>query len=480
MLQSGAFELRIALALVLIEHQPATLSLQGESPSLPLSHRLSRENSGLTQTGQADWLSSLREIVRARNDEAKQQSLCFQQAGKNGVDAGYEARIGPDQSAGGLYGFYHQPRAPGTPASATQAEGARTASGFLEVPERTGASEALPLSTRLRLAASTLGPGVIAALEPLLAPLLPALLSSSAHPPPPMSLPAVTRLLTAIKQSFEPLVTPAGVAGDSIKNGVATRFEALGTVAAWLIEQLEVAVSSEEGNRAQQRLEGQETGDGQTAGECAQRLALLLANLAAIASRDPTSLRTLITLLTTQLSPVSSSPSSSSPSRTFLAAEVILPSLVRQLVTLLRELVLLDAADGEQDTLRPPDTNTITDSDQDQWPRKTETISILLSLSHLVLDSVSTRDEKLDETMRNVAARVRGDLVGLLGTQGVDVQLAEVPLPLTATTTAVGEAAGISIESGVVGLIERLWELQDDDGAVVAAPATRSGDSGVA
>lgn len=117
---------------MLIEHQPATLSLQGESPSLPLSHRLSRENSGLTQTGQADWLSSLREIVRARNDEAKQQSLCFQQAGKNGVDAGYEARIGPDQSAGGLYGFYHQPRAPGTPASATQAEGARTASGFLE------------------------------------------------------------------------------------------------------------------------------------------------------------------------------------------------------------------------------------------------------------------------------------------------------------------------------------------------------------
>jgi hypothetical protein len=90
-----------------------------------------------------------------------------------------------------------------------------------------------------------------------------------------MSLPAVTRLLTAIKQSFEPLVTPAGVAGDSIKNGVATRFEALGTVAAWLIEQLEVAVSSEEGNRAQQRLEGQETGDGQTAGECAQRVSFL-------------------------------------------------------------------------------------------------------------------------------------------------------------------------------------------------------------
>ena len=150
----------------------------------------------------------------------------------------------------------------------------------------------------------------------------------------------------------------------------------------------------------------------------------------------------------------------------------------------MRELVLLDGADEDQNTLRPPptaapDMNTIAASVQDEWPQKTETISILLSLSHLVLDSVSTRDEKLDESVRNVATRARGDLVRLLGTHGVNVQLAEVPLPFTATTTDAGEAVGISIESGVVGLIERLWELQDDD-EVTAAPADGVGNSDVA
>lgn len=212
------------------------------------------------------------------------------------------------------------------------------------------------------------------------------------------------------------------------------------------------------------------------------QLALVLADLATVASRDPTSLHTLITLLTAQLGSAPFS-ASSSFSRPILAAETILPSLVRQLVTLLRELVLLDAdADETQNTLRPPPSAapTTADSDRDQWPQKTETISILLSLSHLVLDSVSTRDEKLDETIRNVVARVRGDLVRLLGTHGVDVQLAEVPLPFTSTTTdAGGDAAGISIESGVVGLIERLWELEDDDD-VAAAPAIGVGGGGVA
>lgn len=172
---------------MLIEHQPPALSLQGESPSLPLSSRQRRENSVLTRAGQTDWLSSLREIVRARNSEAKQQSSRVQQAGKNGLDVGYEARTGPEEVAGGLYDPYQQPRAPGVAASATQAEGARTASGLLEgawmslalvfplarsftlghrsntqpcglhhaESERADASEALPLSTRLRLAAST-------------------------------------------------------------------------------------------------------------------------------------------------------------------------------------------------------------------------------------------------------------------------------------------------------------------------------------
>lgn len=184
------------------------------------------------------------------------------------------------------------------------------------------------------------------------------------------------------------------------------------------------------------------------------------------------------------------SSASSSFSRPFLAAERILPSLVHQLVTLLRELVLLDGDDEDQNTLRPPPSaardasaNTTADADRDQWSKKTETISILLSLSHLVLDSVST-PEKLDdnatnETIRNVVAQARGDLVRLLGTHGVDVQLAEVPLPFTAATTdAAGDAAGISIESGVTGLIERLWELQDDE--VMAAPAVGVGDNGAA
>lgn len=219
------------------------------------------------------------------------------------------------------------------------------------------------------------------------------------------------------------------------------------------------------------------------------QLALLLANLATIASHDPTSLQTLIFLLTTQLGGPSSSPSSFSLSRPVLTVEIILPFLVRQLVTLLRELVLLNADDEDQNTLRPPpaaapntNTNSTAVSDRDQWLTKTETISILLSLSHLVLDSVSSRDdEKLNETdrktIRTVADQVRGELVRLLGTHGVDVQLAEVPLAFT--TTADGEAAGISIESGVVGLIERLWELQGDD-EVLAAPVIGSGHGGVA
>lgn len=172
---------------MLLEHQPAILSLQGESPSPALSRRQRREEFRLTRGGQTDWLSSLREIVRARNSEARQQSSRVQQAGKNGLDVGHEARTGPEEVAGDLYGSYRQPRGPGIAASATQAVGARTASGLLEgawtstplvfplphgftlchgsntqsirarhaVSERAGSSEALPLSTRLRLAAST-------------------------------------------------------------------------------------------------------------------------------------------------------------------------------------------------------------------------------------------------------------------------------------------------------------------------------------
>lgn len=123
------------------------------------------------------------------------------------------------------------------------------------------------LELKFPLSSRTVGPEVIAALEPLLAPLLPALLSSSAQPSALLSLPAVTHLLTAIEQSFEPLTTRAGVVGDSsaANGGVATRFEALGTVAAWLIEQLKVVTSFEATN-------GQETGDGQAARDCTQRV----------------------------------------------------------------------------------------------------------------------------------------------------------------------------------------------------------------
>ena len=116
---------------MLIEHQPATLSLQGQS-HLPFH----RDSEGLTRTESnptTDWLSSLREIVRARSDDAKQPpSSRVHHAGKNGIDVGHEARIGPDEVEGGLYGLVQQSGMPGTAGSASRAEGARTASGVLE------------------------------------------------------------------------------------------------------------------------------------------------------------------------------------------------------------------------------------------------------------------------------------------------------------------------------------------------------------
>ncbi|GAA5993566.1 hypothetical protein JCM10908_000114 [Rhodotorula pacifica] len=451
--QPGALQLRIALALVLLEHQPAHLTLQ-------------------------EWLDSLRELVQERNNLARSPAIPTT-AGRS-LPSSQQPRTSTDKAEG-------NPEAVNAWAKVDQKPGniggrgdkALRISAEAAIPAPVGAStKEVPLSTKLRLAASTLGPGVIAALEPLLSP--PA--HPSPHPLPqpraslstaPLSFAALSAFLTALAQSLQSLRSNEE---EGLHEVVAIKFEALGTVATWLFGQLASALRGEDAVGA-----GSEGGNGfgkVEAEKCARQLYTLLADLATTAAHHPAALQILLPLLTN-----SSANLSSAFSR--LAQAVVLPSLFRQLTESVRSLLII--AETPPGGTQQLGIATNAQSKQVNPERTSETISTLLSLSHLVLDALppaheietgtSREPSPADRTERSALALAQEDLIRLLGTHGVDVQLAELTLPFTKTTSATktggraansfgagyeqrGEGGGISVESGIVGLLERLWELQ--------------------
>ncbi|GAA5883536.1 hypothetical protein JCM3774_003809 [Rhodotorula dairenensis] len=426
----GAVELRIALALVLLEHQP-DLSLQ-------------------------DWLDSLRRLVRARKGAEPPLATTY---ADNVIAQAYAARTEPEQVPKAPAGSVRWNNVPGGARSGVQERAGRRPSETDSANAALDGSDLVPLSTRLRLAASTLGADVVAALEPLLSP--PSLDSppqQKQRPPTPLPLPAVTRFLAALETSLEPL-TRAGLGqaargsrvGQADSAAMANRFGALGTVSSWLLDRL--AVSGGGRNAGKNGAGKAQEADPREATECVAKLSALLAGLATAATRDQTSLETLVTLFA-QLG-------DRFPG---LGAHVLLPSLFQQLVACLGELLVLDAfpqpLQSVSATAAAAASGVVANPDE-----TTGTVSTLLSLCHLVLDSTIPAGFLVQsvEIESDALARAEQDLVRLLGTHGVDVQLAEVPLPFASTVTnsdVDGVAGGISVESGVVGLLERLWELR--------------------
>lgn len=179
----------------------------------------------------------------------------------------------------------------------------------------------------------------------------------------------------------------------------------------------------------------------------------MLARLATRATHHPAWLETLVALLS-EIGDRFSSVAG-------LGAQVLLPVLVGQVVASLRALLPLDdspSQGGPASTWASPEQTTAT-------------VSTLLSLCHLVIDRTSPADfVDRDGTGSGGAAgggdvAAEEDLIRLVDTHGVDVQLAEIPLPYTLGEDLDGAGGGISVESGVVGLLERLWEVRARAGA---------------
>lgn len=173
-----------------------------------------------------------------------------------------------------------------------------------------------------------------------------------------------------------------------------------------------------------------------------RQLAILLTSLLPLAVMHPIALGNLAAIMI-QLS----------SSTTRLARSRILPALLQHLLAPLQSLVVLPSSLSNERILNDA---YATDS------HAVERISAILSLAHLVLDATPPDEHaRGGEDGSEELGAAQSELVRLLGTHGVDAQLAEVQLPFSAAAAQGGGAAATSVESAVVGLVERIWEQVD-------------------